>query len=188
VSSSHDHTVRLWDVTRGEQIGVYEGHTRALCMAVFSPHGDQVGSIGYDDQLQLWDVATGERSAGWSGVETLGWVVGFVASEDLLVHSSEGMALVVRERATGRILHTLRGHTSSITSLNVSPAGTLVATSSWDGTVRLWDVARGTGEATLHAPAPYAGMDITGASGITAAQRESMIALGAIDDNLAAGF
>jgi WD40 repeat protein/DNA-binding SARP family transcriptional activator len=179
VSSGHDHTVRVWDVVQGKEISIFRGHTRALCAAAFSPDGSQIGSIGWDNQLLLWDATSGEQSAGWGGAEAVGRVVGFVALGDLVVHGSEEMALVVRERATGRVVHTLRGHTSTIASLDLSPVAPLVATSSWDGTVRLWDVVRGTCEATLRAPAPYAGMDITGASGVTAAQRASLVALGA---------
>ncbi len=42
-----------------------------------------------------------------------------------------------------KLVRTLAGHLNRITSLAYAPDGTAVATASWDGTVRLWDVKAG---------------------------------------------
>src|SRR5262249_43242926 len=44
---------------------------------------------------------------------------------------------------------TLQGHTDLIWSLSFSPDGRTLATASWDGTVKLWEVASGRERATL---------------------------------------
>ena len=44
---------------------------------------------------------------------------------------------------------TLEGHTSSVYSVSFSPDGTTLASGSWDGTVRLWEVGSRQGKATL---------------------------------------
>ena len=44
---------------------------------------------------------------------------------------------------TGKDLMIFKGHTDIVTGVAFSPDGKYLLTSSWDGTVRLWDVANG---------------------------------------------
>ena len=43
---------------------------------------------------------------------------------------------------TGRLLEALAAHEGPVTSLAFSPVGPLLATASWDHTVRTWDIFR----------------------------------------------
>src|SRR5258706_13356804 len=83
--------------------------------------------------------------------------------------------------ATGAVLQTLRGHQGEILALAFSPTALILASSDWNGTVRVWDVATGACLRILRAEGPYAGMDITGAIGLSDGQRASLHALGAIE-------
>ncbi len=51
--------------------------------------------------------------------------------------------------APSRLTRTLTGHTSLVSAVAFSPDGTLLATTSWDETARLWDVAAGAPVRTL---------------------------------------
>jgi WD40 repeat protein len=51
--------------------------------------------------------------------------------------------VVVREVGTGRILHTLVGHTGDVICIVFSPDGQRIATTGYDRTVKLWDTATG---------------------------------------------
>lgn len=54
------------------------------------------------------------------------------------------MTIMIWDVASGRYLHRLRGHTSSVWSIAFSPDGNTLASGSPDRSIRLWDVATGT--------------------------------------------
>ena len=70
-----------------------------------------------------------------------------------------------------RLLATLAGHTSGVWSIALSGDNQLLASSSLDGTVNVWDVETGILRQTLRRARRYERLDITGLTGITEAQR-----------------
>ena len=78
-------------------------------------------------------------------------------------------------------------HSSWVSAVAWSSDSALLASSSTVGEIALWDGRTGARVGELRDDGPYAGMNITGASGITAAQRASLVALGAIDGGVVPG-
>ena len=75
----------------------------------------------------------------------------------------------------------LRGHSNAIEMVRFSPDGRRLYSASMDETIREWDVATGACMRILRAEGPYAGLDITGATGLSDGQRASLRALGAVE-------
>lgn len=46
-SSSHDKTVRLWDISTGAALMTLKGHSHWVYTIVFSPDGEQLASAAY---------------------------------------------------------------------------------------------------------------------------------------------
>src|SRR6266851_4131732 len=90
------------------------------------------------------------------------------------------------ESASRELIATLEGQTSGIWSLALSGDGRLLASSGFDGTVRLWEGRGGTCLRTLRSDRGYERVDITGLTGVTAAQRAALLALGAVEHKDAA--
>jgi len=68
----------------------------------------------------------------------------------------------------------LEGHTETVYDVAFSPDGSAIFSCGYDGTIKVWDVQTGVCVNTLRLDDPYAGMNISGATDITEAQREAL--------------
>jgi WD40 repeat protein len=57
LSGSRDLTVRLWNLTTGEQLAVFTGHTDEVLKVTFSPDGLTGYSTLLDGSLRVWDLS-----------------------------------------------------------------------------------------------------------------------------------
>jgi WD40 repeat protein len=57
-----------------------------------------------------------------------------------------------------------------------------LASGSGDGTIKIWDIKTGECLKTLIAERPYEGMNITGVTGLTDAEKATIASLGAVCD------
>jgi WD40 repeat protein len=131
--------------------------------------------------VRLWDAGSGRLLATLAG--HTGGVWGLALSADGRLLASGGGDGMVRlwEAGSGRPLVTLQGHAGTIWGVALSADGHLLASCGGDGMVRLWEAATGTPLRTLLAERRYERLDITGLTGVTDAQRASLLALGAVE-------
>ena len=88
--------------------------------------------------------ASGTRQPGYLFTLFLGIPVGSIAWRGRPMDACSPPAPLTRtirlwDASTGRQIRVLEGHTGDITSLSFSADGRLLASKSWDGTVRLWN-------------------------------------------------
>ena len=95
--------------------------------------------------------------------------------------SSYDQTVKLWDVSTGRCIRTLTGHTRHIYSISFSPDGQTVASGCADETARLWDVNTGECLKILKPPRLYEGMNITGVTGLTEAQKATLKVLGAVE-------
>lgn len=138
-------TIRILDLETGNLVVELPKSERRVDDIAFSPDGRIIACSGYTSRIQVWNVA--DWSMGESlPVGSVPWGVEFSRDGRLLLASTyDGMLEVFDvdpdQPAGKRITHrqAIRAHQRLIPALAVSPDGSLIATGSEDGAVKVWD-------------------------------------------------
>ncbi len=178
-SGSADDTVRLWNVETGECLHILTGHRIWVKAVAFSPDGQILATHG--NRLRLWNSNTGKCLKTLEGHS--GWIGSVVFSPDgqFLISGSEDHTIRFWSVSTGQCINTLRGHSNGVEAVVISSDGQILVSGSRDETIKIWDGLTGECLRTLRAERPYEGMNITGTTGLTGAQKQALKALGAIE-------
>jgi WD40 repeat protein len=180
-SGGYDQQVKLWDGMTGECLQTFVGHTNWVWTVAFSPDGQTLASGSGDHTIKLWNVETGECHQTLQGHSSRIWSIAFSPDGRWLASASTDQTVRLWDIKTGNCFQILQGHTNVVTSVAFSPNGNITS-SSQDETIKVWDMQTGHCLYTLKADRPYEGMNITGATGLTEAQKISLRALGAIEN------
>jgi WD40 repeat protein len=143
-TASDDHTARVWDASTGEALQVLTGHKYEVWRARWSPAGDRIVTTALDASTRVWDPATGEAVMSFDpgdGVHLYADVDWSPSADQVATIRSSLGSLTVLDVETGVQVLTLAGHMGKVTSLDWSPTEPLIATTSEDYTVRVWDVS-----------------------------------------------
>jgi WD40 repeat protein len=142
-------SARLWETATGRELGTYAIAGVDRVVAGVSPDGRRAFAAHGDGTCRLIDTATGtsevlahRESAGPTGVY-------WSADGKQIRLLVGGRPLRVLDADTLAVIMELSGHSATVTSASTSPDGTLIVTSSDDGTARLWDAASGQTRAVL---------------------------------------
>lgn len=177
----YDALVRLWDVDTDESSTSFRGHEGHTTEVAFSPDGKLLATNSYDATVRLWDISTQKCIAIFETKQVWTCSVAFSPDGQLLGSGGYNYSVYLWDVNTHECYATFSGHESWVISVAFSPDGSLVASGSADETMKLWDVKTGECIKTMRIPTPYQDANITGATGLSDAQKASLIALGAVE-------
>jgi WD40 repeat protein len=180
-SGSLDRTIKLWDAETGNLLNTLQGHTSPVLAVAFDPSGQTLASGSLGLNLRLWNVATGECFKVFQGHTGGIWSIAFHPSSQIVATGSADQTIKLWNIQTGEVLKTLRGHTSQLHSVAFHPDGQTLVSGGDDETIKFWDVQTGECSQTLRVDRPYEGMNISGAIGLTQAQKHMLHELGAVE-------
>ena len=158
-TADDDSFVRLWNAATGEIVATLSGHRAVAECATFSPDGKLLASGGKTGEIKLWDSATGQELITlYSPDHNLIWSLAFSPDGKYLVAAEGGLealtintghVLTVWDVSSRQLVKTLPGHASDVRAIAFSPDGKILASGSFDDTIKLWDVTTWQTIATL---------------------------------------
>jgi WD40 repeat protein len=154
-SASRDKTSKVFDVERKESLVTFPAHVQPVYTVAFTPDGKAVTTGGEDNRVRIWSPDNDGKS-----IREIG---GFGGTVFQLQYTPDGKNLLACSAdnnvhvfdAKGSSLRRLQGHTDWVYSVAVSRDGKVVAAGSWNGEVRLWNLADGKPLRTIVAAPGY---------------------------------
>ena len=161
-SNSFSPAVILWDMELGEKIETSPSNTATsilgwLVLRKLKPKSREVVHISHDrkylssigNNSYLYDVKQNDYLSRLSlpeGLEDIFWVAEFsrcgkyFAAGTWWQEGMEKMVICLWEVETGKQIVTFKGHTTDVHALAFSPDNNILASTSYDGTILLWDL------------------------------------------------
>ncbi|KAG1901931.1 WD40-repeat-containing domain protein [Suillus fuscotomentosus] len=144
VSGSQDGTARVWDVKSGKPVKglnpIKTGHEHVHAVS-YSPEASMIATGGFtynENGIKIRDAKTGELLSTIKLDRTV-WSLSWTSEKKLIAGLNDG-SIKIFDTATWQQIAVLEGHTDVVSSLTLFPNDRLLASASWDGTARLWNL------------------------------------------------
>jgi WD40 repeat protein len=142
MTCSHDLSIHLWNLEIGKQVRQVIGtHGNGIMNVAFSPDGKRIVSAGQNLNMRLWNAEAGKE------LSRIKWGRAYCAAfspdgKRIVSGSNLDNHVSVWDIETGRELRRYEGHTDFVTSVKFFPDGKHIASTSYDGTARIWRAPR----------------------------------------------
>jgi len=145
ISGSRDRTLQLWHLPTGKLHQTWIGPKTSIESLALSPDGKLLASGQADGTVGIWHLPTHELLRTLVGHQGMVSAVAIASQNSRLNLISAGwdMALQSRNLDTGGIIHRYTGHLLPVSGVALSPAESIFATASHDGTTKLWHLSTG---------------------------------------------
>jgi WD40 repeat protein len=148
-SVSDDHSVKMWDLEKRKLIATLKGHASAVHCVAPSPDGKILATGSSDGTIRLWDTSLDKKAVvlrGRSGTRDTSFVISVAFSPDGTLLAAAEMAATrcvrVWDVKTSKQVAVVPGVNDDFRTVLFTPDGKQLIGCVYDGTVRVWNVAK----------------------------------------------
>lgn len=152
--------VIIYDPQTRDIVQTLNGHIHNINALAFSPPGKNHNNLWLaasavdETAVLVWDITSGQQIAQLDG--HTGWIRSIAFTPDgTLATASTDHTIKLWNVQRNELIHTLSGHTDMVSDIAISPDNRLLASTSRDGTVRLWTIATGQPHTPTSAPGGF---------------------------------
>ncbi|KAM3935581.1 periodic tryptophan protein 2 homolog [Leptodactylus fuscus] len=137
-----DGKVKIWDTSSGFCFVTFTEHTSSISAVTFTSNGQVVLSASLDGTVRAFSLLryrnfrtfTSPRPAQFSCLAVDG------SGDIVCAGAQDSFEVYVWSMQTGRLLDVLAGHEGPVSGVAFNPWKSVLATASWDRTVKLWNM------------------------------------------------
>jgi len=138
ISASEDKTVLCWDLetNKSRTIASWPDRIRAICV---SKDGKYVyGGIDNGTVVQ-WNIENGEANTLFENKGISIYAICLNSAGNRLAIGDKNGNIIIISPSSGKILARAKGHSARVLDISYSPNNSQLASSSFDGTLRIWN-------------------------------------------------
>jgi WD40 repeat protein/transcriptional regulator with XRE-family HTH domain len=152
ITASSDATMKIWDASTGELLRDFPEFTGVVESVTFSPDGEMFAFT--DGSIHIWRLGSKDDAVSINQeiLNIPGAAFVKFSPDGQRLAAVNGNEIKVWDAFTGRELLTLFGHTGWGMGLDFSPDGRQLASTSLDGTVKIWSLMPGRESVTVASP------------------------------------
>lgn len=132
----------VWDSQTSEMISTFQESFSNFTNATYSPDNRFIVTGTWDGKLKLWDAQTYELKVEMLEYGYSGSCIAY-SPDSRFIASGFDRTYIYIWSSGGGIFKTLSGHNDFVSCVDFSSDGLLLVSSSWDGSIKIWDAKRG---------------------------------------------
>lgn len=142
ITASDDGKIKVWDAYSGFSIVTFTEHTSAITALEFSKRGNVLFSASLDGSVRAWDLIRYRNFRVFTAADRVQFSSLAIdpSGEIVCAGSLDDFDIHLWSVQTGQLLERLQGHEGPVSGLSFGTEGGLLASTSWDKTVRVWSI------------------------------------------------
>ncbi|XP_019384573.1 PREDICTED: periodic tryptophan protein 2 homolog [Crocodylus porosus] len=142
VTGGDDGKVKVWNTSSGFCFVTFTEHTSSVAVVTFTSTGYVILSASLDGTVRAFDLHRYRNFRTFTSPRLTQFSCLAVDSSGEIVSagSQDTFEIFIWSMQSGRLLDVICGHEGPISSLCFNPVKSILASASWDKTVRLWDM------------------------------------------------
>jgi WD40 repeat protein len=139
--------IRVWNTLNGTPERDIDTDGRAVRALAFSPNSRQLAAAGDGTKIRIFDAATGQLKITFDSRPAKVFALVFTSEQQVASGGSDNR-ICLWDVTSGQQAAVLVGHTGTVTSLSTAANGGMLASGSFDTTVRIWNLNPGPQQVT----------------------------------------